>query len=122
MLYISCVTLVKICFLLFYLRIFPSRPMRLVIKISCAVTLCYGLAFLFAFAFQCSPISYNWYGWDGEHHGSCVATNTMVVTAAALNIVLDVWVIALPLPMVMKLQASLTTKLQVMLMFSVGFL
>lgn len=96
--------------------------MRRIIKISCVVTLCYGLTFLFAFAFQCSPISFNWTGWDGEHEGKCVQTNTLVVTAAALNIVLDAWVIALPLPRVLKLQASITTKLQVMFMFSVGFL
>ncbi|KAJ5753504.1 uncharacterized protein N7511_007657 [Penicillium nucicola] len=122
LLYIICVALVKVCFLLFYLRIFPSDRMRLVIKISCLVTVCYGLTFLFAFAFQCSPVSYNWNGWDGEHKGACVQTNTLVVTAAALNIVLDIWVIALPIPRVMKIQASINTKLQVLFMFSIGFL
>ncbi|KAJ5701249.1 integral membrane protein [Penicillium malachiteum] len=122
MIYIICVALVKICFLLFYLRIFPSDRTRRIIKLSIAVTLAYGLAFLFVFAFQCSPVSYNWNSWDGTHEGSCVQTNTMVVTAAALNIVLDVWVIALPIPQVLKLQASITTKIQVVFMFSVGFL
>lgn len=122
LLYISCVSLVKIGFLLFYLRIFPTDRIRLIIKISCIVTICYWLGFLFAFAFQCSPVSYNWTMWDGEHQGTCVKTNAMVVTAAALNIVLDVWVIALPIPKVLKLQASITTKLQVLLMFSIGFL
>jgi hypothetical protein len=96
--------------------------MRLLIKVSCAVTLAYCIAFMFALAFQCSPVSYNWNGWDGEHEGSCVKKNTLVVTAAALNIVLDFWVIALPMPKVLRLQASITTKLQVIFMFSVGFL
>jgi hypothetical protein len=96
--------------------------MRRVIKVSCLVTICYGITFLFAFAFQCSPVSYNWNGWDGEQEGRCVKTNPLVVAAAALNIVLDVWVIALPIPKVLKLQASTTTKLQVTFMFSVGFL
>ncbi|KAJ6095923.1 hypothetical protein N7486_006669 [Penicillium sp. IBT 16267x] len=122
LLYITCVTMVKICFLLFYLRIFPSDRMRLMIKISCLVTICYGLTFLFGLAFQCSPVSYNWNGWDGEHKGTCVQTNSLVVAAAAFNIVLDIWVIALPIPRVLTLQASLNTKLQVVFMFSVGFL
>lgn len=122
LLYITCVALVKICFLLFYLRIFPSDRMRLVIKISILVTICFGLTFLFGFAFQCSPVSYNWNGWDGEHTGSCVKTNSLVVAAAAFNIVLDIWVIAMPIPRVLTLQASLHTKLQVVFMFSVGFL
>ncbi|KAL3445017.1 hypothetical protein BJX65DRAFT_282564 [Aspergillus insuetus] len=120
--YIFCVALTKICLLLFYLRIFPSSRMRLLIKVSCAVTLAYCIAFMFALAFQCSPVSYNWNGWDGEHEGTCVEKNTLVVTAAALNIVLDFWVIALPMPKVLRLQASMTTKLQVIFMFSVGFL
>ncbi|KAJ5993578.1 hypothetical protein N7451_009302 [Penicillium sp. IBT 35674x] len=122
LLYITCVAIVKICFLLFYLRIFPSDRMRLVIKISILVTISFGLTFLFGFTFQCSPVSYNWNGWDGEHPGSCVETNALVVAAAAFNIVLDVWVIALPIPRVLTLQASLHTKLQVVFMFSVGFL
>ncbi|KAJ5650413.1 uncharacterized protein N7484_004136 [Penicillium longicatenatum] len=122
LLYITCVAIVKICFLLFYLRIFPSDRMRSVIKISCLVTICFGLTFLFGFAFQCSPVSYNWDGWDGEHKGMCVETNPLVVAAAAFNIVLDIWVIALPIPRVLTLQASMNTKLQVVFMFSIGFL
>ncbi|KAJ5785295.1 uncharacterized protein N7503_010507 [Penicillium pulvis] len=122
LLYITCVAIVKICFLLFYLRIFPSDRMRLVIKISILVTICFGLTFLFGFTFQCSPVSYNWNGWNGEHTGSCVETNSLVVAAAAFNIVLDIWVIAMPIPRVLTLQASLHTKLQVVFMFSVGFL
>ncbi|KAJ5913926.1 hypothetical protein N7504_002809 [Penicillium tannophilum] len=122
LLYITCVAIVKICFLLFYLRIFPSDRMRQIIKISIVVTICFGLTFLFGFMFQCSPVSYNWNGWDGEHTGSCVETNALVVAAAGFNIVLDIWVIALPIPRVLTLQASLHTKLQVVFMFSVGFL
>ena len=67
-------------------------------------------------------MSYNWNGWDGELKGTCVKTNALVVAAAAFNIVLDIWVISLPIPRVLTLQASLHTKLQVVFMFSVGFL
>lgn len=49
-------------------------------------------------------------------------TNPLVVAAAASNIVLDAWVITLPIPKMLKLQASITTKLQVIFMFSVAFL
>lgn len=49
-------------------------------------------------------------------------TNPLVVSAAAINIVLDVYVISLPIPKVLKLQASISTKIQVIFMFGVGFL
>ncbi|KAL2808259.1 integral membrane protein [Aspergillus granulosus] len=120
--YIFCIALTKICLLLFYLRIFPSKRMRLIIQVSSALTFCYCITFMFALAFQCSPVSYNWNGWDGEHEGSCVKKNALVITAAALNVVLDFWVIALPIPGVLRLQASIVTKLQVIFMFTVGFL
>lgn len=104
------------------MRIFPSTGTRLVIKLSSAVTVCYLITFLFAFAFQCSPVSFNWNGWDGEHTGKCVKTNPLVVAAAALNIVLDFWVICLPIPDVLKVQTSINKKLQILFMFSLGFL
>ncbi|QKX63842.1 uncharacterized protein TRUGW13939_11013 [Talaromyces rugulosus] len=122
LLYVICIVLTKICFLLFYVRIFPSVTMRWVIRASGVLTLCYGIAFLFAFSFQCSPVSFNWESWDGEHEGTCVEKNTLVVAAGALNVVLDAWVIALPIPSLLNLQASLTLRLQIIAMFSVGFL
>ncbi|KAH8696554.1 integral membrane protein [Talaromyces proteolyticus] len=122
LLYVICIVLTKICFLLFYTRIFPSSKMLWIIKVSGLLTLCYGIAFLFALSFQCSPVSFNWEGWDGEHEGSCVQKNTLVVVAGALNAVFDVWVIALPIPALLRLQASISTKLQIIAMFSVGFL
>ncbi|KAH8700358.1 integral membrane protein [Talaromyces proteolyticus] len=122
LLYVTCIVLTKISFLLFYTRIFPSLQMRLVIKISGIVTLCYYLAFMFAFSFQCSPVSFNWEGWDGEHQGTCVEKNTLVIVAGAINVILDAWVIALPIPALINLQASISMKLQIISMFSVGFL
>jgi hypothetical protein len=86
------------------------------------VVVFYGIAFLFAFVFQCSPISFNWMGWDGEHEGSCVDKNALVLASAAINIVFDLWVIALPIPTLVQLQTSTMLKFQIIVMFSIGFL
>ncbi|CRG86148.1 hypothetical protein PISL3812_03151 [Talaromyces islandicus] len=122
LLYVTCIVLTKISFLLFYTRIFPSSQMRWVIRISGIVTLCYYIAFMFAFSFQCNPVSFNWTGWDGEHQGTCVEKNTLVIVAGSINVVLDAWIIALPIPALINLQASISMKLQIIAMFSVGFL
>ncbi|EEA26561.1 hypothetical protein EYB25_003793 [Talaromyces marneffei] len=122
LLYVTAITLTKICFLLFYLRIFPNSGIRWLINATTGVVICYGIAFLFAFIFQCSPISFNWVGWDGEHEGSCVDKNALVLASAAANIVFDLWVIALPIPTLLHLQTSTSMKFQIIVMFSIGFL
>lgn len=109
-------------FLCFYLRIFPSDRIRWIIKVSGLITICYGIAFIFAFVFQCSPVSFNWAGWDGEHKGTCVNKNVLVIASGIINIVLDAWVITLPIPRLLHIQASIMMKCQVIIMFSVGFL
>ncbi|KUL85425.1 hypothetical protein ZTR_06984 [Talaromyces verruculosus] len=122
LLYVTAITLTKICFLLFYLRIFPNSRIRWLINTTAGVVVCYGIAFLFAFVFQCSPISFNWMGWDGEYEGSCVDKNALVLASAAINIVFDLWVIALPIPTLVQLQTSTMMKFQIIFMFSIGFL
>ncbi|PLN79582.1 integral membrane protein [Aspergillus taichungensis] len=119
--YIICISLTKLCFLFFYLRIFPSNRLRLLIKILFALTVAYGIAFLFVVIFQCQPVSSGWLNWDLEGHGKCMQSNTIMISASAINIVLDVLIIALPIPKVASLQATTSTKVQVIAMFSMGF-
>ncbi|KAK2795381.1 hypothetical protein FQN51_000471 [Onygenales sp. PD_10] len=122
-LYVSAIAITKLAFLLFYYTIFPtSHQMRWLIKGTGIVTLGYGIGCLFAFAFQCSPISFNWNGWDGEHAGTCVKKNDLIMAAGIINVVLDAWVIALPIPPLLKLQMSTSRKVQIISMFSLGFL
>lgn len=48
--------------------------------------------------------------------------NTLVLASAAINIVFDLWVIALPIPTLLHLQTSTLLKFQIVVMFSIGFL
>ncbi|OMP84241.1 hypothetical protein BK809_0000173, partial [Diplodia seriata] len=120
-LYVLCTALAKISLLLFYLRIFPDAGFRKVVWGTLVFTLCFGTSGILVFAFQCTPINYAWHGWDDEHAGSCVNLGVFVLTCATLNIVLDFWVIVLPIPGILKLQSSVRTKLQIVTMFCTGF-
>jgi len=121
-LYLTCLPLVKISMLLFYLRIFPQKWFR----ISCFVTMgaCagYAIAFLLVSVFQCRPISFAWTHWHGETSGVCNDINAQGWTSAAINVVLDVIVLGLPLPVIAKLELNKRKKALFLLMFSVGFL
>ncbi|KAF5679394.1 integral membrane protein PTH11 [Fusarium heterosporum] len=103
--YASDVFVTKICVLLFYLRIFPVVSVRRVLWGTIAV------AALFF-----------WRGWDKLHEGEgkCIGVNALGWAIAAVSIILDVWVLAIPLSQIVRLQMKWKRKLAVGLMFVVG--
>ncbi|KAI4936724.1 uncharacterized protein J4E92_001448 [Alternaria infectoria] len=90
-----------------------------------------GLASLFqnvpvivgAMMFQCQPISFFWDGWKGETSGRCtVDVRLFGFIRGAIEIMLDVAILSLPLPMLARLQMSWKKKVQIISMFAVGFI
>ncbi|KNG47650.1 cfem domain-containing protein [Stemphylium lycopersici] len=120
LLYLTSIALTKIAVLLFYLRIFPHRGLRSGIKITIVFCILYIIAFVTATALQCIPIRIAWEHWDGEHHGKCINLNADAWASAAVNIILDLVVIMLPMRELSKLAMSRRRKFGVMLMFLGG--
>lgn len=116
------VALVKVAFLFFYLKLFPSRGFRKVAYPLLVISVLFGGIFTFLFIFQCSPISYTWMQWDGVADGTCLNFDLGAVIHAIVNILLDIAIFALPLTQLWGLNLSRKKKIHVMLMFSVGFL
>ncbi|KAK5239971.1 hypothetical protein LTR40_014133, partial [Exophiala xenobiotica] len=81
----------------------------------------FGIANTFAMIFQCTPIPFFWQGWAGETTGTCININLFSWIRAAVEIGLDIAVLSLPIPMLLKLDMSWRKKIQVIMMFSVGF-
>lgn len=108
--------------MLFYLRVFPKRTIRIIVYVLIALNVCYALSFSIVLIFQCNPVSGAWKSWDGQHPATCLNTNLAGWSAAAINIVLDIATLALPLHDVSQLRMGLRKKIQVMSMFAVGFL
>lgn len=88
------------------------------VYITMAVCLAYGIAFVGVSVFQCWPISGAWTNWDGTFKGHCNSINLQGWTSAAINIVLDLVVIILPLPELWKMQMSTQKKLSIISMVS----
>ncbi|CAH0037997.1 unnamed protein product, partial [Clonostachys solani] len=119
-LYFALTTLVKLLFLSFYLKVFPTRVVQQVLWGTFAVTALWGVGFVFLTIFQCQPISYFWQKWDGLHDGTCLDANTIAWANASSGIALDVWILAIPLLQLRKLQLKWKKKIGVVLMFLVG--
>ncbi|KAK1963591.1 hypothetical protein LY78DRAFT_716498 [Colletotrichum sublineola] len=112
----------KIALCLFMLRIFPKKNMRVRIYVVCGLVGAYMLSFIIATLVQCYPISYFWKQLDDKEVGRCNNVHMQAWISAAINIVLDVIVIALPIKSLWAIQASLAKKITAICMFSLGAL
>lgn len=71
--YFCQVSLLKMSLLFFYLRIFPAQGPQKLLWGTVGFNAIFGVFFVFLAAFQCTPVSYFWTSWDGEHEGKwCV--------------------------------------------------
>ncbi|ROT43748.1 CFEM domain-containing protein [Sodiomyces alkalinus F11] len=119
-LYFAQVALVKLSIISFFMRIFPARETQRLLWGTFIFTTVYGAAFVLTAIFQCWPVHYFWTKWDGLHEGSCASANAISWSNAAINIALDLWMLAVPLWQVRSLQLHWKKKIGVALMFVVG--
>ncbi|KUI55538.1 hypothetical protein VP1G_02965 [Cytospora mali] len=119
-LYFLDLALMKTSLLFFYLRIFPKKPIRILLWCTIAFNAVWGVTFALILAFDCQPISYFWTYWDGEHVGTCLNTNAIGWANAAISIAEDIWMLAIPLSQLRSLQLHWKKKVGVAIMFCTG--
>ncbi|KAI8625990.1 hypothetical protein F5Y19DRAFT_448593 [Xylariaceae sp. FL1651] len=113
----------QLSILAFYRRVF-AKSSFVVQKGSNILIICvvvFGIANTLTIIFQCIPISYFWTGWSGETKGSCININAFSWARAAVEIVVDIAILSLPLRDLTKLQMSWRKRAQVILVFALGF-
>lgn len=82
------------------------------------VTVGSSTGIFFSSIFSCSPLAM---GWDFTiTDGVCINRTAMFKATAALGVIVDVLIIAIPIPMVFKLQLSNSKKAGLMFVFSIG--
>ncbi|KAG5982710.1 hypothetical protein E4U55_001500 [Claviceps digitariae] len=119
-LYFFQVAALKLALLFFYIRIFPAVTVQRLLWGTIAFTAMYGLVFIFVASLQCRPVQYFWTKWDGEHSGSCLNVNGLAWSNAVISILLDCWMLAIPLWQLASLNLSVKRKIGVGIMFCVG--
>ncbi|KAH7118304.1 hypothetical protein EDB81DRAFT_667902 [Dactylonectria macrodidyma] len=121
-LYFPVVSLLKMSLLFFYLRIFFLGLAPKLLWGTVIFNAIYGIVFVFLGAFQCTPVSYYWTKWDGEHEGKCLNVNAIGWAHASISIALDLWMLAIPLWCLRSLKLHWKKKIGVCAMFIVGTL
>ncbi|TLD30909.1 hypothetical protein PspLS_02054 [Pyricularia sp. CBS 133598] len=120
-LYNPILALVKASILVFLLKLFGQKDfIRRCIYSLTTVNVTQAIGVLFAVIFQCHPIAF---AWDSEiRRGTCIDRRVLFTTMSALNILMDLLVLALPLWIFSDLRIPGKTKAALLVVFLLGFL
>lgn len=111
----------KLCFLFFFLRIFPVRRVERMIHVLIGCTAIYIVVFMTTMIFACKPISAMWTAWTKESTPSyCIDQKAFIYAGAGINIALDLAVCIIPIPELWKLNLTTRKKAFLVAIFSVG--
>jgi hypothetical protein len=78
----------------------------------------YNVALIFPLIFACTPIRRNWDVTITD--GSCIDRTPLYMATAVLNMITDVLLLVLPIPMVIRLQMPRAQKAGLICIFGVG--
>ncbi|CAO1602397.1 hypothetical protein XANCAGTX0491_006008 [Xanthoria calcicola] len=122
--YTVLVTTTKISILLFYRRVFMNQATSTRFRVAwyaiAVWALLWGISTFFAAAFQCSPASFYWSKYTHKTQGTCMDLRILLLVTASLNIVTDVALLILPMPVVWNLNIERSQKFAVSGIFLLG--
>lgn len=122
-LYLAEMSIIKLSLSLFYLYIFPGTTTRRLLIGTAVFNIIFGFTFVTTAIFQCTPVSYYWTQYvDTQSGGRCINLNLFAWINASLAVALDVWMIAIPLSQIRKLELHWRKKIGVAVMFLTGTL
>lgn len=121
MMYYVSVCLPKIGIICLYLRIFQWEGRTRVATLTLlAVVLSTSVALVVAACFQCIPLAF-W--WDKSiQDGTCFDTQAFFYAQSIPGFILDVAIIALPIPTIYGLQMNTTKKIEICIILAVASL
>ena len=120
-LWLATAAATKASLLLLYYRLFsPSQRFCLAIYIVTAIVFCQWLSLTLASIFQCNPIAAFW---DHTIQGAvCINLPRFTVVSGVLNLMTDVLILCLPIPMVWGLNTTNAQKVTLTGIFLLGTL
>lgn len=97
-----------------------NRKMSLIFYTVLAVNLAFGASAIIANFLICRPISYRWS--PNITTGTCGDEKTLDIYTAGLNLLHDIVLVVLPIPIVWRLQLASTKKVLLICTFGIGIM
>ena len=119
---ILALSVIKLSVLFFYRRIFVGKKFKIYWFTLCAIVALWCLVFFFAEIFQCSVHPDYWWTSKYTSHKLLFKTGDLELAFAGLDVILDLLILATPLPLIWNLKMSLSRKAGIMGVFLLGLL
>ncbi|CRG91986.1 hypothetical protein PISL3812_09040 [Talaromyces islandicus] len=108
---------IKASILVLYVRIFPVRKFQMWTWVMMGVNVAYNITFLICSIAQCLPIESRW---DTSIPSVCLDYYAVVVASGVVNIVTDVIILAMPIPLIHQLHIPGRKKHMLSAVFATG--
>ncbi|CAO2650054.1 Nn.00g013460.m01.CDS01 [Neocucurbitaria sp. VM-36] len=119
--YYLCVNSVKISIVLFYLRIAVERRFAMLCKGTIVFLGTFCTICIIVCLTQCIPLHKLW-NFTGSVQGTCIHSTAFFYMTSSTNIIIDLWIIALPVKVLSSIQRPAREKYAVMGVFALGVL
>ncbi|KAF2732637.1 hypothetical protein EJ04DRAFT_578274 [Polyplosphaeria fusca] len=116
--YATTLALIKTSICLFYNRVFPLHKFRIFSYAVIACIVAWAVGIIFTAFFLCRPFAFNWN--PTIPGGKCANQPVTYIVIGVLDLVIDLMILALPLPMIWGLQMRLANKVVLFAIFGVG--
>ncbi|KAF2443255.1 hypothetical protein P171DRAFT_433553 [Karstenula rhodostoma CBS 690.94] len=117
-LYSPALAFAKMSFLCFYLNINPDQTFHIGVYITMFVVIGSCVGVVVSLLAACTPFAKNI---DvALKEGECINKASLYIATGVLNIITDIMVLVLPIPMVVGLQMVRSRKIMLILLFSIG--
>ncbi|PWY92927.1 integral membrane protein PTH11-like protein [Aspergillus heteromorphus CBS 117.55] len=107
----------KLSVLALYYRIFITPKFRFVVIGTVVWVILWLMTMEIVLGLECRPIQKFW---DSSVHGTCFNLVAFSYFTNITNLVTDIWIFLLPVPVILKLQITRNKKVGLSLLFSVG--
>ena len=112
--------MIKLTFLFFFIRVFNSdKKMRYMVYFGIFSCTIFYIAMFFRSLFLCSPMEK---AWDPFIAGDCLPIEITPYTTGIFNTLSDIYILALPMPLIWHLNMAVNRRLRLMAVFSLGIL
>ncbi len=119
-LWVTAVTTIRAAIISLYIRIFPNHSFLAICYVVLAVNVVFGVSAVIADCVICWPITYRWA--PSTVDGSCGDQHLLDMFLAVVNLLQDVVVVILPMPIVWGLKYPIYKRVELCCMFGVGLL
>ncbi|KAH8819336.1 hypothetical protein F5884DRAFT_717660 [Xylogone sp. PMI_703] len=115
--YPLCITAAKLSLLIFYIRLSPVQLYRFAVYFGIFFIAGSNIGLAFATAFPCKPLEL---AWNPLILGTCIDRPATYKATAILGLMVDIYIIILPIPTVINLQIPRRQKIGLIALFTVG--